>query len=1141
MREGKRRILSILTALALVLGLCTPLGGLLPAAKAAEIVDSGICGENMTWTLDSEGTLTFNGNGYMYDEGPNTVKPDWSAEDTAWYKYRDEIRSVVIGEGILLMCSYAFQDCINLTSVSLPDSLTGISLHGFSGCMSLTNIVIPDGVEVIANGAFLDAGLESIYIPDSVAVIDLNAFMGCTSLKTARLPQYIDDSGYNNFRAHAFRDCTSLTSVNIPDGVERLSSIFYGCSSLKSIYIPASVTYMYEAFRDSGLEDIYYAGTQAQWEAIDQGNNFTYPNGVTIHYNAEAPELPELEPQPTPEPEVPTSIIPTPILDEPTCTKEGVSLSWTLPLEVPDQSHTVDGFYILRKTAGGNYQRVGQVGAYTHLYTDTSVQEGQTYTYTIQAYYQDQTGDYDQSGKTITFTRPVTDPVTVEVKNVEFRIEGGKNGLNTDTLWTGAQSHVYIYIKEDAGIEHGSDPGYVVLMDRDTGTQLWRSDTVHYYNSNSISDTHHFDFVFRPEDCAGGYLPSGRKIQFRIMDDTGKEILTYNCETFPLQLWSFGNPSVPFDQEFLEQFYSESRAKVIFKAAKSDTLGGDGLCLGMSLLVSLINSDGIGDIGFSGCAELGQAQKDTPLTGSMKGYTALDLIKACQARQYFDSIVRQREENREDLTGLIDAVESYERGIGAMPVVIISVPQEGEFDYVHALAAYAAEPDGKGNMRIDVYDPNHPDIIGSYVLIYNYESSDSYWVYREQFRGGEGELRVQGESLIDDIFKKYGLTYFASRSYPMQQEDDIWISISGYDFSTLKDGGLDITAFDPNRFQGLNAAWVSGQGTLSLSSLTAQAEIADDETYYTIDANGGSTDLTLKEGLDSIHVTGEGTLTITCDYEGENGTVTTRFSGTAKDGVSVSRNGDTVRFSGGESGTVTVTYENGKTWTEQVEPGKDLSVTADGKNEPSTGGKNEPSTGDKNESSTNGTVSQVPDSVRFFDDISSDDYFYDAVVWAVEHGVTTGTGPNTFSPYRPCTRAEVVTLLWRALGLDEGSVRSTDNPFADVDDGDYFRDAVLWAAEYGITTGTDESHFSPDKACTRAEVVTFLWRSHFPMEVVMDEGSFRDVNAWDYYALPVNWAVKESITTGTGEGTFSPNMICTRSQVVTFLYRYFGN
>lgn len=1121
MREGKRRILSILTALALALGLCTPLGGLLPEAEAAEIVDSGKFDPNMTWTLDSEGTLTIHGDGSMYNYGSSTESHRWSVESVAWHKYRDEIRRVVIGEGITFLCPYAFQDCVNLTSVSLPDSLIGISLHGFSGCTRLTNIAIPNGVESISNGAFLGAGLESVYIPDSVDMIDMNAFLGCTSLKTARLPQSMDEPG-DDFREHAFRDCTSLVSVNIPDGVTELAYSFYGCSSLKSVYIPASVTNMVETFRDSGLEDIYYAGTQAQWEAIDQGNNFTYPNGVTIHYNAGAPELPELEPQPTPEPEVPTSFITTPILDDPACTEEGVSLSWTLPLELPEEPHDVEGFYILRKTAGGSYQRIGQVGEHTHLYTDTSVQDGQTYTYTIQAYDQDQIGDYDQNGKTITYVRPVTVPAAAEVRKTEFRIEGGENGLTTDTLWTGAQSKVYIYIKEDVGIEHGSDPGYVVLTDRNSGKQLWRSDTIHYYSSESIAESHHFDFVFEPEECDEGYLPSGTEVQFQIRDKQGELILTYDCETFPLQLWSIYNPESAFDQAFLEQFYSESRAKAIFKLAKADTLGGDGLCVGMSLLVSLINSGGIGDIGFEGCDELGQVKEDTPLTGPMEGYTALDLIKACQARQYFDSIVRQRKENREDLTGLVDAVESYERGTGAMPVIIISVAQEGASDYVHALAAYAAEPDENGNMRIDVYDPNYPDIIGSYVTIYNYGEDDAFWIYRNQFKGGEGEFGIYDESLLDAAFKKYGLTYFTSRSYPMQQEDDIWVNIAGYDFSALKDGGLEINVLDPGRFQGLSAAWVSGQGTLSLSGLTAQAEIADDETFYTIDADGGSTDLTLKEGLDSIRVTGEGTLTITCEYEGANGAVTTRFSGTAKDGVSVNRTGDTVRFSGGDSGTVTVTYEDGKTWTERVEPGKDLSVTADGKNAPSATG-------------------AASNSVRFFDDISPDDYFYDAVVWAVENGVTTGTGPNTFSPYRPCTRAEVVTLLWRALGLDELSSRSTDNPFVDVGDGDYFRDAVLWAAENGITTGTDGTHFSPNRSCTRAEVVTFLWRSHFPMEVVMDGGGFRDVNAWDYYYLPVNWAVKEGITTGTGEGTFSPDMVCTRSQVVTFLYRYFGD
>lgn len=1119
----KRRVWSILTALVLAFGLCSPLAGLMPKAEAVEIADSGKFDPNMTWTLDSEGTLTIHGDGSMYNYGSSTENHQWSVESVAWHKYRDEIRRVVIGEGITFLCPYAFQDCVNLTSVSLPDSLIGISLHGFSGCTRLTNIVIPNGVESISNGAFLGAGLESVYIPDSVDMIDMNAFLGCTSLKTARLPQFMDEPG-DDFREHAFRDCTSLTSVNIPDGVTELAYSFYGCSSLKSVYIPASVTNMVETFRDSGLEDIYYAGTQAQWEAIDQKNSFTYPEGVTIHYNAGAPELPELEPQPTPKPEVPTSSIPTPILDDPACTGEGVSLSWTLPLETPDAPDAVDGFYILRKTAGGSYQRIGQVGEYTHLYTDTSVQGGQTYTYTVQAYYQDQTGDYDQRGKTITYVRPVTVPVAAEVRKTEFRIEGGENGLTTDTLWTGAQSKVYIYIKEDVGIEHGSDPGYVVLTDRNSGKQLWRSDTIHYYSSDSIAESHHFDFVFEPEECDGGYLPSGTEVQFQIRDEQGDLILTCDCETFPLQLWSFSNPGDTFDQAFLEQFYSESRAKAIFKLAKADTLGGDGLCVGMALTVSLINSDGIGDIGFEGCTELSQAKKDTPLTGAMKGYTALDLIKACQARQYFDSIVRQRKENREDLTGLIDAVESYERGIGAMPVVIISVPQENDGDYTHALAAYAAEEDEQGNMRIDVYDPNHPDIIGSYLTIYDPGEDDAFWLYREQFKGGEGEMGIYDESLLDAAFKKYGLTYFTSRSYPMQQEDDIWVDIAGYDFSALKDGGLEINVLDPDRFQGLSAAWVSGQGTLDLPGLTGQAEIADDETAYTIDADGGSASLTLKEGVDTVKVTGDGTLTITCTYEGERGTVTTRFSGKSEDGVTVDRTGDTVRFSGGDSGKVTVSYEDGKTWTEQVEQDKDLAVTADGKNEPST----------------TGAAPAVPDSVRFFLDISPDDYFYDAVVWAVENGVTAGTGANTFSPHRPCTRGEIVTLLWRSLGLDELSSRSTYDPFVDVDPEDYFCDAVLWAAENGITTGTSADHFSPNRACSRAEVVTLLWRSHFPLELVTDGGGFSDVHEWDYYWFPVNWAVQEGITTGTGADTFSPDMVCTRAQVVTFLYRYLG-
>ena len=1091
----RRRILSILAALALAFGLCSPLAGLAPEAEAAEIVaqgDTSVQGD-IHWELDSEGTFTLSGDGR-----PPMVSA--SMQITPWDDYKDQIRRVVIEDGVWNTGEYSFSGCTNLTEVELASSVTTIGDGAFSGCIGLTSIQFPGTLDAIGSNAFSGCtGLTELAFPNSLEDIGSWAFARCTGLTEVAFPAHA------SVGTQAFTACEGLRKVVLPDKNAVGQSAFAFCTSLTEVYWPLGLTSADQYFHNgSGHLTVYYEGSREDWDNIGVpylGQKI--PEGTTVHYNCEMPlRVSSSAPQPS------SGIIPTPILDEPACTKEGVSLSWTLPLEVPDQPHTVDGFYILRKTAGGSYQRIGQVGAYTHLYADTSVQEGQTYTYTVQAYYQDRTGDYDQSGRTVVYASP-----SARLKSVEFSYK--TMTLPTGVLGQRNTTEVTLELEEDISVPQTGLK--VELVNRDTGARLWQSNEVTY---TSDGDSFRFEFTFQPDACTGGYLPYGLDVRFRLLDAGGTEILTYDCETFPIQTWGISNPKTSVDEAFLQEIYGKSRAKSIMKLANKDSLGGNGLCVGMSLLVSLINSDGIGDIGFSGCTELGQVKQDTPLTGAMKGFTALDLIKACHARQYFDSIVRQREENFEDLTGLVEAVEDYQEGKGIMPVIIIKV-KEGTEDYVHAMAAYAVRrfPGMEDVCYVYVYDPNYPNMVGHYVEIYDFTNADPSWSYHVQTYNGSTQVNAFNDP------EGYGLTYFTSRSYPMQQEDDIWVNIAGYDFSALKDGGLEINVLDPGRFQGLSAAWVSGQGTLRLSGLTGQAEIADDETFYTIDANGGSTELTLKEGVDSIHVTGGGTLTITCDYEGENGAVTTRFSGTAKDGVSVSRNGDTVRFSGGESGTVTVTYENGKTWTEQVEPGKDLSVTADGRNEPST----------------TGAASQTPDSVGCFDDSSSDDYFDDAVVWAVERGVTTGTGPNTFSPYRPCSRAEVVTLLWRALGLDELSSRSTDNPFTDVDDGDYFRDAVLWAAENGITTGTDAVHFSPNRSCTRAEVVTFLWRSHFPMEVVMDGTGFRDVNAWDYYWLPVNWAVKEGITTGTGEGTFSPDMVCTRSQVVTFLYRYFGD
>lgn len=168
-----------------------------------------------------------------------------------------------------------------------------------------------------------------------------------------------------------------------------------------------------------------------------------------------------------------------------------------------------------------------------------------------------------------------------------------------------------------------------------------------------------------------------------------------------------------------------------------------------------------------------------------------------------------------------------------------------------------------------------------------------------------------------------------------------------------------------------------------------------------------------------------------------------------------------------------------------------------------------------------------------FNDVTVRDYFYDAVKWAVDRGITSGTSRYTFSPDAPCTRAQVVTFLWRAAGCPQPTSKS--NPFTDVRADDYFYTAVLWAVENGITNGTSAKTFSPDATVTRAQVVTFLWRANG--QPAAGNSGFADVSADKYYATAVAWAVFQRITTGTGFGVFSPDAACTRAQIVTFLYR----
>ena len=242
-----------------------------------------------------------------------------------------------------------------------------------------------------------------------------------------------------------------------------------------------------------------------------------------------------------------------------------------------------------------------------------------------------------------------------------------------------------------------------------------------------------------------------------------------------------------------------------------------------------------------------------------------------------------------------------------------------------------------------------------------------------------------------------------------------------------------------------------------------------------------------------------------------------------------------------ENGTVTASAETAEegetiTLTVKAETGyvlKTLTAAAEGKDLTLTAGKN--GTYTFTMPAADVTVTAVFEKIAFAD-VKSGSYCYDAVQWAVAKGITLGMSDGSFAPNAPCTRGQIVTFLWRAMGCP--APKSTVNPFTDVKSGSYCYEAVLWAVEQGITKGTTAATFSPNAACTRGQAVTFLCRA-VGTEGTGDTG-FADVGANSFYAGSVKWAVENGVTKGTTATTFSPNETCTRGQIVTFLYRAMG-
>ena len=367
-----------------------------------------------------------------------------------------------------------------------------------------------------------------------------------------------------------------------------------------------------------------------------------------------------------------------------------------------------------------------------------------------------------------------------------------------------------------------------------------------------------------------------------------------------------------------------------------------------------------------------------------------------------------------------------------------------------------------------------------------------------------------------------------------------------------QDYGTAITApADPTKTGYTFAGWTPAiPATMPAENMTIKAKWAVNQYTLTFDTNGGSaiapitqdygTAITAPADPTKTGYTFAGwTPAIPTTMPAENLTVTAqwRYNGGGSSGYSYY----TIQATAGTGGSISpsgnVSVREGKDQTFTITPDKGYAVSnvkIDGK---SIGAVKSYTFENVRRTHTIEVIFMKANGnpqTGVFVDVATGSYYEDAVDWAVGNGITQGTDATHFSPDGICTRAQAVTFLWRAAGSPKPETRTM--PFTDIPAGSYYYDAVLWAVENGITKGTSDTTFSPNMTCTRAQIVAFLWRSE-KSPAAGTANPFADVKSAAYYADAVLWAAKEDITKGTTNTTFSPDADCTRSQIVTFLWR----
>ena len=1098
MKDRTRKICSALLTLTLFVGILLPMGAEMVEAKDA-IYDP----EEFVYEENGDGTVTITAFPQTkYQTNGTVVVPDTIDGYTVTaidnnVSYADEVvdltipgtvkeiqshtfdrtsflKSVMLGNGVERIGAHAFDTDKGLSSVQLPSTLREIGESAFEKCSALTSIDLPNGLKTIGSQAFLQSGLTSLTLPDSVTSVGSQAFFECRSLVSAKL-----SSGMTTIPSQMFQRCTSLRTVTIPASIKSIDSTAFGSCDLTTIY---------------------YGGTQAQWEALLEQVKSVSTQTYEMMMDANVTVSGGGDPSTPTEPDDPSSAIPTPVNVTAESTVDGVQLEWNIPLSVGDTKWDYDGVIVCRENTNGSYTNIGRTTQQMdQTYLDKDVEDGKTYTYALCAYKGNEWGEHFSNSVTITYdANPFT---TTTIRDTAILLgnqqDGEDNYIGVDKLWltTGAQGMRIDLIFPEEMDELKNETLSVTVSG---GGQTFQGTAVEY-----IGQQVSFTLVL----TGGKHLKPNTTYTVTVKDARGNTIAATTLESAGRETssWGFTNKDASYSLTDLKRYYPESIAEALYDLDKSH--GEDGLCFGMALAGALWQQGDMPRI--SSIHELLNTTSwgTTLVSGQWQGVSLEDYIKACNALQFSQPYAKQTRNNRDDYDGLVRAVKSGE------PVIIGTWINGMEG---HAVLAYDYKEDSS-SFTIYVQDPQCMPYQISTLTLKGRSGAWYGWSYER--RGWK----------VDSSGAEDPNMYFAWRSATTTPDDDFSVDSVfadakenikyniGNDLDNLWNGLVGGAGASVTPIAGTSGAWLEGSGTVTMNSLSDEVSLADSEISVT--ARGTNARFALADGIDSATVSGSGNLALNCTA----GDVTVTFNGTAANGVTLARSGDSVTISGASGGSVVVSENGATTTTTTITPGQDVSVTLDGdiNEEPDT------------------PASDMP-----FTDVRTSDWFYDPVKYVYEEGLMTGTGATAFAPNVTTTRAMIVSILYRLEGGP--AVSGNSSPFNDVHTSDWYYDAVRWAERTGVVGGVGDGRFAPNTAITREQLAAMLMNyanyKHQNVSARADLSRYSDadrVSAWAEDA--VAWANAEGYISGMTTTTIAPQGSATRAQVAAILQRYLAD